>query len=389
MPIVNMEDRTLQFGSDFYKAAVAQFGDTNLFFSPFSLSVALAMLHAGASGDTAAQLAKTLYLDTSGDPNAAYRDVLNELKAANSDKQIIRVVDTLWLEKTYKVEEAYTKVLKDQFAATVKEADFITDPDKQRLAINSDVETATGGMIKDLLAPADVDALVRLILTNAIYFQGTWKSQFDIKNTKQSVDFNVAADRKVKVAMMQQKLIVPYFENEHVRGIEVPYGPNGDFVMMILLPNGTNTLQQVEAKFDPIAMNEWWAKGTMESVDLQLPKFKAGGDVAALKVLQAMGLSDLFDSGKAKLTGINGNNELFVSQLAHQARVDVDEVGTKAAAASGAVVSYRSAPTAPKDFNVNKPFMFAIIKKGAENAQGDRSFGHLLFFGRVTDPTAP
>ncbi len=390
VPLTAMEQGTLRFGIDFYKTASYEFGDGNFFFSPFSLSVALAMVHAGARGRTADEIAKIIHL-ASANPYAAYRDELAQLKEASGEQQTIRVYDNLWLEQTFAVQKDFQKILQDNFAADVTAVDFINKPDAQRELINQEVAKQTDGMIKDLLAASDVDSLVRLILTNAIFFQAAWQYPFDPKHTKPA-DFMVTADQKVKVPMMRQKTFVRYFENEWVRGIELPYGENGDFVMTILLPVGVDSMSLVEEKLDVATLQAWWHAATLQFVDIQFPSFKAGGDVSALKVLKAMGLEALFDGEKANLSKINSDASpsLYVSQVAHQARVEVDEKGTKAAAATGVVVAVRGAarPVPHQEFIVNRPFLFGITKKGAETDAGDRSFGNLLFFGRINDPTS-
>lgn len=384
--VVSFDDKILAFGIDFYKAAGQEFGDGNWFFSPYSLGLALTMLHAGTRGETAEQLAVAMYFDNNPEQmDDMYKASIEQLKALDKDGQKVKIHNQLWVEQTFKIEEPYTQVLKERFFAEAGTADFINNPDAQREIINKKVTEQTDGMINELLAASDIDALVRLVLVNTLYFQGTWKTQFKAAATKDE-DFVVSPEKTVKVPMMHHKLLASHFENDLVRGVELPYG-DGDFAMMIMMPAQKNTLADVEAKMTSQSLPEWWKTASMQELDLKMPRYKAGGDISAPKVLRALGIVDIFEEQKANLTDIYAGGGLFVSQVAHQAKLEVDENGSKAAAATAVVASYRSAPLPPKEFLVNRPFVVAIFKKGPQADNGDRAIGTLMFLGRISDPT--
>jgi serpin B len=247
--------------------------------------------------------------------------------------------------------------------------------------INDWVETVTREKIMDLIKPDMLNANTRLVLVNAIYFKGDWQKKFDPKFTSQE-DFHLRDGSTKKVPMMQQTIDKAQFAILDSLGatmVELPY--KGDrIVMQVLLPEAGG-LPQLEEKLRTAGdLLELWddAKGT-EKVKVTLPKFKLEQTIPLTKHLQALGMSDMFDYRKADFSAIDGTRGLYVSTVIQKAFIEVNEEGSEAAAATGAVMMMRSMPSPPEAFRADRPFLFFLR---------DKLTGMLLFQGRVEDPSA-
>lgn len=367
---------TNQFGFDLFQQLRRQEG--NLFLSPYSISSALAMTATGARGETADQMTKVLHLP--GDP-ARYSGLHQGLMGSllNQPKGYdIRIANALWAQNKHPFSADFISLVQRSFRAEGRTMDFAGDTENCRQTINRWVEQQTNDRIKDLLPPGSVRPLTRLVLTNAIYFKGTWQTPFDKKRTK-PLDFTLSGDQTVKADMMYRSASMRYMENDTLQAVELPY--QGDRLsMVVLLPRKKDGLNDVEAMLSAEKLGAWIAGMKPVKVNLTLPKIKTTYSVALSKTLPLMGMVNAFDDTKADFSGMDGTRELSISAVVHKAFCEINEEGTEAAAATGVVMVTRAAPAKeppPVEFKADHPYLYMIR---------DTQTGSLLFLGRVADP---
>jgi len=358
-------------------------GGGNLFFSPQSISTALAMTWAGARGETAAQMAKTLQLpaDRVEKPesiHAAYAKLLTGLSGTREKQGYeLSVANALWGQKGYAWLPDFLGVVKTNYGAGLEEVNFAGDTEGARQTINAWVEKETREKIKDLIPQGILTSLTRLVLTNAIYFKGDWANAFNKAHTRDE-DFFAAAGRAVKVPMMRQTAQFGYCDGGDLQVIEMTY--KGDALsMVVLLPKARDGLAAIEKTLSAETVAGYTAKLSRHNVQVEMPKFKVTGQFMLKEPLAAMGMRLAFDiGGNADLSGMNGRQDLFIAAVVHKAFVDVNEEGTEAAAATGVVVGLRSARPEPIPvFRADHPFLFLIR---------DNKSGCILFMGRLANP---
>ena len=366
----------------------------NLFFSPYSISTALAMTYAGARGGTQEQMAQVLHFPTSkeileklsADQKPMTQEQLAQvfgktIKDLNSrgggDKYELRVANALWGQKDYKFLQVFVGSVEKQYGGTLRNVDFIAAAEQARQTINAWVAKQTNDKIKDLISPGVLDAMTRLVLTNAIYFKGNWASQFK-KNQTQDQPFTLLDGTKVQVPMMNQQTRFGYAETDALQVLEMPY-KGDELSMLILLPKKMDGIKALELGLTAESFSKWLGAIRTWQVIVSVPKFKMTSRFSLAQVLQSMGMTDAF-SDKADFSGMTGNRDLFISAVIHQAYVDVNEEGTEAAAATGVTMRLTSVgPDMTPVFRADHPFLFLIR---------DKTAGSILFLGRVTDPTA-
>jgi serpin B len=353
--------------------------DGNLFFSPYSISTALAMTYAGARGDTAEQMGFVLnYPMHPNVLNPAYGALISELNDPNrADHYQLSIANALWGQKDYTFLDAFIQLNKDYYHAGLENVDFVSETEHTRRQINQWVEDKTNDKIKDLIPQGALDAMTRLVLTNAIYFKGDWACQFDEAATEDA-DFFVSPDKTVKAPLMFQKEKFNYGENEMLQVLQLPY--NGDeLTMLVLLPKARDGLAALENELTAETLAEWQKQLRNRDIEVYLPKFKMTSQFSLSGILAKMGMPDAFDIGKADFSGMTGNNDLFISAVLHKAFVEVNEEGTEAAAATGIIMTTKSVEIAPPPvFRADHPFVFVIQDNKTES---------ILFVGRVADPT--
>ena len=354
-------------------------GDTgNLFYSPFSISTALAMTYAGARGETALQMSKTLNFPTGGNFHREYRNMLQKICSGKVNSITLDIANGLWAQKDFTFLDSYFDLVKTNFGSELRNVDF-KDPGEReatRHEINTWVEKITREKIKDLLDPTNLDSSTRLVLVNAIYFYGNWALPF-AKNSTRPGDFFSTGDNTLKVPFMNRTGRYSFFENTAMKVIELPYKDNAAS-MLIFLPNEKEGLDKFENSFNYKFYTEAVTSFQMAEVSLSLPKFKTGKRICLEDILAKMGMPFAFSPLKADFSGMTGKNDLYISGVIHQAFINVDEKGTEAAAAT-AVVMAKGAARIPeiKFFIADHPFIF-LIK--------DNASGSILFMGRITSP---
>ena len=381
------------FALDLYRQLRTK--DGNLFFSPYSISTALAMTYGGARGNTQAEMAKVLHFaPPQRDLHPAFGAIARALKADPKKAGYeLHVANRLWGRKGHAWERAFLGSTQEHYGAGLEELDFRNDPDGSRKTINAWVEKQTQDKIKELLKRGVINPYVALVLTNAIYFKGDWASQFDKKRTKDA-PFGVLPPGKSailpRVPLMYQKADFRYalgryegVDGGSVQALELPY-QGEQLSMVVLLPNKVRgrldgSLGDLEKALSPATLQAWVARLRKQEVHVSLPRFKMTCEFRLKKVLQAMGMKDAFVMGVAEFTGMRKTAKsegLHVSAVVHKAFVDVNEEGTEAAAAT-AVVMEDEAYHPPVIFRADRPFLFLIRHNET---------GSILFLGRVMNP---
>ena len=347
----------------------------NLFYSPLSISLALAMTYGGARGETATAMAEAMRFAL---PDERLHPAFNALdlslrnRGANPEEFELHIANATWGQQDYDFLASYLDLLAINYGAAMRLLDFVNAPDPSRQIINRWVEDQTNDRIQDLLPPMSITPMTVLVLTNAIYFNAEWQIPFPPESTVDG-EFTQLDGTVVEVPTMRETMTVPYASGNGYQAIELPYRMD-DFAMLILLPDagryeafeGALTTEQLSGILDDLSP---------EQMALTLPKFSFTSEFNLNDALKALGMGIAF-TGDADLSGMDGTRDLFISDVVHQAFVAVDEEGTEAAAATGVVVGRTSMPTL--EVRVDRPFIFAIR---------DRVTGSLLFVGRVLDPS--
>jgi serpin B len=360
------------FGFDLYHQLESQQG--NLFFSPYSISTALSMTYAGAKGETATEMAHVLhFVPDQAQLHPAMAGVAGSL-AGQADGVRLDVANALWGQKGQPFVSAFLQLTKQYYGAGFRQVNF-GEPEAARQEINAWVEKQTQDKIKDLLGPNSLNGAT-LVLTNAIYFKGSWDHAFSKARTLKA-DFFTGPEQKVSVDMMHLTEKFGYFEDDRFQVLSMPY--KGDAVSLIaFLPRQKEGMKAMEEQLNAGVVSDVLGKIRSTKVAVSFPKFKMTSSFQLADVLAKMGMPTLFQPGKADLSGIVVTKDLFISKVVHKAYVDVNEEGTEAAAAT-AVIAMRASAKAPMIpvFRADHPFVFAIR---------DNKTGSILFLGRVTNP---
>lgn len=345
----------------------------NLFYSPYSLSMALGMTWAGARGATADEMAKTLHFGK--DVHAGFA-ALNKRLLGRQPGYQLSIANRLYVQQGYRLLDAFTAVTKEQYLAPVEAVDF--GKAETRAHINQWVEDQTNKRVKDLIGEGVLNSLTRLVLVNAIYFKGTWATEFDKKNTTPQPFFT--GSRKFDVPMMFRTMNgrarVRYAELDGVQVLELPY-QGGDVTMVVLLPQARDGLGALEKKLDAAQFERLVGALRPSEVDVFLPRFRIEQSFALAPTLQAMGMPQAFSERSADFSGMSGRKDLYISAVIHKAFVEVNEEGTEAAAATAVVMMTKSVEPLRWTFRADHPFLFALR---------DTKSGSVLFLGRLDDP---
>lgn len=347
----------------------------NLFFSPYSISTALAMTYAGARGDTAKEMADTLHLTLDESRlHRAFAALRYDLLGGGKKRGYqLSVANALWGQKGYDFLTDFVKLTKDNYGTGLREVDFVRAAEAARKTINDWVEKETKDRIKELLAQGTVGPDTRLVLTNAIYFKGDWASQFK-KDATRNQPFHLSADKSTQVPMMSQKGKFGYLETDTFQALEMPY-VGKDLSMVVLLPKKVDGLGALEKDLSADRLAGWLGRLREREVQVILPRFRTTSEFALNDVLSELGMKKAFTSA-ADFSGLSGRTDLFISAVVHKAFVDVNEEGTEAAAAT-AVVSARKGEVGGVRFRADHPFVFLIR---------DRRSDSVLFLGRLAQP---
>jgi serpin B len=360
-------------------------GDENLFYSPYSVSIALAMTYAGARGQTAEQMASALHFTLPQDRlHPAFDKLALELESRSESEDLppgqafqLNVANSLWGQSGARFEQDFLDLLARNYAAGMRLVDYEKDAEGARKQINEWVSQSTNQKIKDIIPPGALDALTRLVLANAVYFKAAWMNPFEPDATKPD-SFHLLDGTAVEASMMHAQPRLPVMQGEGYSAVELPYAGR-QLSMLILLPD-EGKFEDVQNRLDAEMLNTTLSALEWSEVVLSMPKFKFEWSTGLTGGLAALGLSDAFDPASADFSGMDGARDLYISNILHKAFVAVDEAGTEAAAATVVIVGATAIqPTLPVEFNIDRPFFFLIR---------DNPTGTILFLGRVTNPVA-
>ncbi|XP_036621217.1 plasminogen activator inhibitor 2 [Trichosurus vulpecula] len=412
----NVQPANTEFALNFFKHLSQTNNNQNVFFCPWSISSTLAMVYMGAEGNTADQMAEVLQFNKAGGdevdiPKAVRKDTdcgmmqqiqrknyplaIQKAQAGNnihssfkvlstainqpSDNYLLESANKLFGDKSSGFKEEYLKRCKEYYSAEPQPVNF-RDENEARKEINSWVETQTKGKIPDLLPEGSVNVDTRLVLVNAVYFKGKWKTPFQSKAKRpQPFRVNLTERKPVEMMHLQAELHIGYIKELKAQILELPYA--GDVSMFVLLPDeiadSSTGLELLEKEITYNKLNEWIKNATKESdVHVFLPKFKLEKKYRLESILKGMGMKDAFSKSEANFSGMSEGNDLFLSEVFHQAAVDVNEEGTEAAAGTGAVMAGRTGYVGLR-FVADHPFLF-FIRHNKTNT--------ILFFGRFCSP---
>ena len=367
------------FAFDLYRLLSAE--GSNLFYSPYSISEALAMTYSGARGQTEEDMAKALHFSLPQDRlHPAFNDLDLQLKergkgASGKDGEGFRlnIVNAIWGQEGYEFRDEFLDVLACNYGAGLRIVDFIKQTEQSRITINKWVSDQTEGKIKDLIPQGVINPLTRLVLTNAIYFNAAWQHKFDEGATSDGA-FNLLDGKKVTVPMMRQSESFPYTEGNGYKAIELPYD-GGQLSMVILVPD-TGQFKDFEDTLDTKSVATIVDNLGRKQVNLTMPKFEFDSSFGLKDALTTLGMGVAFTED-ADLSGMTGNRELLIQDVLHKAFVLVDESGTEAAAATAVIVGLTAAPAQPITLTIDRPFIFFIR---------DIQTGSIIFIGRVLNP---
>ena len=349
----------------------------NIFYSPYSISAALAMTYEGTKGHTADEMKSVFHFPENSILRPNFAAIYNDINEGVKDYEL-RTGNALWAQQNYPLLENYTSRIEKYYGGKAANLNFAKETEKSRQTVNSFIEEQTNNRIKNLLPSGFLNELTRLVLTNAIYFKGTWEWEFDKSDTREQ-DFKITPTNIVKTPMMYmkpKKTRLNYANIGDLQVLELPY-KGGKISMLILLP--TENLESIEPTLTTEKLSEYKSQMQETKLDaIYLPKFEFDTKYTLNENLKALGMPTAFDSNNADFSGMTESEKIWIDFVIHQAYVKVDEKGTEAAAAT-TVGMVGSAIPRNVVFKADHPFIFFIQEKDT---------GNILFFGRVVNPAS-
>ena len=339
------------FAFELYHALAGSEG--NLFFSPHSISAALAMAYAGARGETERQMAATLRYGLAQDSlhpafNALDLSLAPQNTADGAEEFRLSVANSVWGQEDYGFLPEYLDTLAANYGDEVRPVDFQRDPEDARVRINDWIADKTEERINDIIPDRAITPLTRLVLANAIYFKAAWQKAFDERATADR-PFHLLDGSERDVPMMRQQSNLSYARGDGYQAVELPY-VGGDVAMAILVPD-SGRFHEFEDSLSGQSVRTILDRLDYELVRLALPRFETESAFSLSDTLNAMGMPDAFDDQAADFSGMDGRSCqargdicLLISDVLHKAFVSVDEAGTEAAAATAVVISTTSSP---------------------------------------------
>jgi serine protease inhibitor len=359
------------FGMRLFKQVAAQEGTANIFLSPASVALALHMTYNGSAGKTREAMAQALGLQglSLEELNSANADLL-ALLASPDPKVQLAIANSLWARQGIGFKPDFLERNRGFYQAEVTELNF-DDPAASK-TINGWVEQKTNGLIKQIVE-AQIDPLTIMFLINAIYFKGTWSTEFDPKLTH-DVPFTLADGSTIQRPMMLREDKVRYLKGDGFRAVALPYGA-GRVSMYLFLPDAESSLSRFVSALDAQRWDQWMGQFQEDEKTVQLPRFKLEYEISLNDALVALGMGAAFDSGQADFSELV-DVPAYISEVKHKSVVEVNEEGTEAAA----VTSVRASTTSVNlegTITFDRPFFFAIR---------DDKTGAVLFMGTLADP---
>jgi len=378
--LANLVDGNSEFAFDLYQ--VLSDIDSNLFYSPYSISQALAMTYVGAQGETEKQMADTLkFILAQDDLHQAFNSLDLQLanrgegaKGKDNEGFRLNIVNAIWGQKDYEFLSEFLDNLAENYGAGLRILDFIEETERSRITINNWISDQTEGRIEDLIPQGAIGVLTRLVLTNAIYFNAAWQYPFEKEATSDGI-FHLLDGGEISVPMMEQTESFGYTEGDIYQTVELPYDGH-ELSMIVLLPKA-GQFEVFENSMDYQMVKGILSELNKQEVNLTMPKFEFESEFSLKKTLSDMGMPLAFSS-TADFSGMTGNRELTISEVIHKAFVSMDEAGTEAAAATAVIMELTAVPEEPVAVTIDRPFIFLIH---------DIETGAILFIGRIVNPS--
>uniref|UniRef100_A0A8D1CA61 Serpin B7 n=1 Tax=Sus scrofa TaxID=9823 RepID=A0A8D1CA61_PIG len=390
----SLSNANVEFCLDVFKELSSNHGGDNVFFSPLSLLYALSMILLGARGNSAEQMEKVLHFNhiaellgpefkdsakcsQIGRIHSQFGVLFSQINQPDSN-YTLSIANRLYGTKAMAFHKQYLNCSEKLYEASLQTVDFEWSAEETRKTINAWVESKTNGKVTNLFGKGTIDSSCVMVLVNAIYFKGQWQNKFQEKETVKT-PFQLSKGKSVIVEMMCQtgKFKLATIKEPQMQVLELPY-VNHELSMIILLPVGTNDLDQVERQLNSKTFQEWTSPSNMveRDVEVHLPRFKLEIKYELNSLLKSLGMTDIFNWVKADLSGMSSAKGLYVSKVIHKSYVDVNEEGTEAAAATGDILVVKRLPIRAQ-FVANHPFLF-FIRHIHTNT--------LLFCGKLTSP---
>ena len=380
--VESLSSGNMYFGVDLYNQ-LAKSEEGNLFFSPHSLSTVMAMVYAGADGETASQMRESMsFRPDDSELHRAFNHLNRTLTSEATDKNEdgessgdpfeLNLAQGLWVQPDFPVNRSYLETLGTQYGASMQTAPFASSPEEARKTINQWVAQKTAKKIEDLLPQGSVQPNTRLMLTDAIYFKAGWKSPFQTSQTADGQFTNLdGSTSSVKMMSQRARSGLRHASGSNWQAVELPY-VGGSTSMLMIIPDA-GAFETVESDLSSALIQKVVDKLGSKAVNIQMPKFDITSGFSAKKMLSELGMTSAFDPDEADFSPMSPAEKLFIQNVQHKAYISVDEEGTEAAAASAAGMGITSMPEYT-DVTVDRPFIFAIRHKES---------GAILFMGRV------
>jgi serpin B len=375
--IKDISEANNEFAISLYK----KIGDDkkNVVFSPYSISSALAVTYAGARGNTAREMADILWFPEDQESfHPAYKTFTDSIQLTGIEKGTeLRIANALWVQDDYKLRQDFLKLADSCYKAKAANVNF-KQPEELELTrqkINRWVEKITNDKIRDLIPQGVLKEVTRLVITNAIWFNGNWSNPFDKSNTSSSL-FTVNSENSVNTDFMHQKSHAGYYEDEEVQAIELAYKGNKKS-MIIILPKETDGWKLIGRILTPERLSIISQGMEDKEVEMAIPKFTYESQFNLKETLVLMGMKEPF-SDDADFSGMTDANDLKIDEVIHKAFIEVSESGTEAAAATAVIMVLKSALQEESiRFTANHPFIYFIM---------DKTTGGIIFMGRLVNP---
>ncbi len=347
---------------------MANLDDGNVFFSPYSIYSAMAIVYEGSNGSTMDEISSVFNYPSKEELRPNFAHLYNSINLASKEYEL-RSGNALWVQEGFPLLDSYVSNVEKYYGAKASNLDFVNDSEGSRRTINDFISAQTNGKINNLIGRGVLDRYTRLVITNAVYFKGDWRWKFDKSETSEMVFHSPNGDVNTLMMHMEpEDVSFNYSEDEDFQAIELPYKGNR-LSMFVVLPKDNATLNYSEFQNLLSSMKE-------ESVaEIYIPKFTFDIKYRLNGPLIKMGMIDSF-TGSADFSGMTGGKDLYISDIFHQAYISVDEEGTEAAAATAVVMRLTAMPNQIV-FKADHPFYFFIL---------DKEYGEILFAGRYVEP---
>lgn len=368
-------ESTNAFAFDLYKQLSKQDGE-NIIFSPFCIYNALLIANEGAGGNTKLQISKAIYQKEEDDQKnkVAFANILNNITNTDTTQLKLSIANACWVQENYPIKETFRKNISTYYSAEINSLDFIKKPSESSNIINDWINKKTYGYISNIISPSDIKKRTRLIISNAIYFNGKWSNPFEEENNRKDL-FYLSAQNQDSIWFMNQTNEFRYFENEQIQMIELPYS-HSDYSMIVFLPKAIDGLKMFNESLNLKSFNEYIDSLKTERVKISMPKFKIEGAYDLIEPLKALGINDAFNLN-SNFNNITDKDQFMINLIRHKAIIEVQEKRTIAAAGLVVEMTLTSAQYFnQKIIKVNKPFLFAIV---------NNTNGMILFLGTLNN----